>query len=294
MIAAHMNAYTKWLMDNNMLMSQNTLNQFSQPGAQSTSNSVGGLLIEGHSDAQVQGNQRDALFPLGNQLNNLANSNKNDHDLSTDESSIMDMSETEGKAPAVPQTLQAKPSGKSNKNQVPPEHGQQDGVLFNACEAEKNVAQEDDSQVGPEVSEQMSLMIKNFFGRSRKNAKIDELLQEFIRPKNMPFLKIPFIEDEIYGDLAPGARGFDKNCRHLQGYINAAITALAMSLQQLILTEKLHPIISEAGVRVKKALQLLAFSTKEINDRRKDALKSSVNHEYLPLLKQNLPQMSGC
>lgn len=40
---------------------------------------------------------------------------------------------------------------------------------------------------------------------------------------------------------------------------------------------------------MKKALQLLAFSTKEINDRRKDALKSSVNAEYLPVLKHAKP-----
>lgn len=59
----------------------------------------------------------------------------------------------------------------------------------------------------------------------------------------------------------------------------------------MILTEKLHPLITDAGVRVKKAIQLLTFSTKELNDRRKDALKSSVNPDYLPLLKHAKPPL---
>lgn len=283
-IAAHMSAYTKWLMDNNMLISQQSLNQFSQPPAGSSSQSTGenGMPVLPRTDGEPP-RQKDGLLPLNTPL-----IQRNLHDLSTDDSSTIDGSELEGKAPFVPQAAGLNRHD-INKNPTVQQGLQREGMLFNACEAEKNVPKDDDSVVGPEVSEQMSLMIQNFFGRSRKSAKIDDLLQEFIRPRNMPFLKIPFIEEEVYRDLAGGAKSFDKNCRHLQGYINAAITALAVSLQQLILTEKLDPIISEAGVRVKKAIQLLAFSTKEINDRRKDALKSSVNSEYLPLLKHAKP-----
>lgn len=285
-IAAHMNAYTKWLMDNKMLVSQQSLSQFSQPKVASTEEGQQ-QAGRGNSDTNTNGGEFSHLT-TGNLSQQAPIMHKGLHDLSTDESSNVDGSEMEGRAPFIPQVPLAS-LDQANRNQMPQIGEQREGLLFNACEAEKNVPKDEDSMVGPEVSEQMSLMIKNFFGRSRKSAKIDELLQEFVRPKNMPFSKIPFIEDEVYLDLVMGAKSFDKNCRHLQGYINAAITGLAMSLQQLILTEKLHPIISEAGVRVKKAIQLLAFSTKEINDRRKDALKSSVNQEYLPLLKHAKP-----
>lgn len=285
-IAAHMNAYTKWLMDNQMLVSQQSINQFTQ----SDDTQMRGFQQPGVPDKPGTSASRPTIPSMsgGNLPLQTPIVHKDLHDLSTDESSNVDWSETEGKAPSRHQE-QGESLAQPIQHQSPLQGSQQGGLLFNACEAEKNVPKDDDSLVGPDVSEQMSLMIKNFFARSKKSAKIDELLQEFVRPKNMPFLKIPFIEEEVYLDLAMGAKSFDKNCRHLQGYIHSAITALTLSLQQLILTEKLHPVISEAGVRVKKAIQLLAFSTKEINDRRKDALKSSVNPEYLPLLKHAKP-----
>lgn len=222
-IEAHMNAYTKWLLDNNMLVSQQSLNQFANPQqtdkAMRPPDNPNVLLGSG----QNQGSQS---LPSVNVPKHIL-------DFSTDESSNVDNSETEGKAPPIPLAG----GNKTSLQQVPQGYGE----LFNVCEAEKQVAPDDDSLVGPEILEQMNLMIKNFLSRSRKAAKIEDLLQEFTRPKNTPFLKAPFIEDEIYSDLAPGPRHFDKNCRQLQGYIFAAITALAFSLEQLILTEKLHP-----------------------------------------------------
>lgn len=277
-IAAHMSAYTKWLMDNNMLVSQQSLSQFS-----GQNQGPGTMAPPSQPSQNVQ-------QPLGN-LSQPANTIKTSgliHELSTDESSNVDPSELEGQPPFVPKPNSAQ-NGPLSNSQGPSGSQQQNGELFNVCEAEKNVPLDDENSMGQAVSEQMAEMVKNFLGRSRKGAKIDELLLEFLRPKNMPYLKAPFIEDEIYRDLAAGARHFDKNCRQLQGYILAAITALTISLQSLILTGKLHPLITDAGVRVKKAIQLLAFSTKELNDRRKDALKSSVNPEYLPLLKHAKP-----
>lgn len=285
LIAAHMNAYTKWLLENDMLVSQQSLNRFAQhPGTGNSSTSE----IKNQGASGVAGFTAPAPVLSKTQVGN-DDRMLNPHDISTDESSNVDASELDGQPPFIPKTISNKNKSGENLMVPPPVVNQANGELFNVCEAEKDVPLEEDSLLGPEVSEQLALMIKNFLGRNRKAAKIDDLLSEFIRPKNMPFLKPPFIEEEIYFDLATGARHFDKNCRLLQGYIFAAITALTSSLQSLILTEKLHPIITDAGVKVKKALQLLAFSTKEINDRRKDALKSSVNQEYLPLLKHAKP-----
>lgn len=162
-------------------------------------------------------------------------------------------------------------------------------LLSQACAAEKEVDQDEDNAVGPEVSEQLMSMLKNFLGRSRKAAKIDELEEEFLRPKNLPFLKSPKIEEEIYLDLSGQAKHFDKNCRGLQGYLSAGMTALMRCIQMLIELEKAHPKITQAGLLAKKALQLMAFANREINDRRKDALKVAVNPEYLPLLKHAKP-----
>lgn len=133
------------------------------------------------------------------------------------------------------------------------------------------------------------LMVKNFLGRSRKAAKIDDLALEFLRPKNMPFLKSPKIEEEIYLDLAGQAKHFDKNCRGLQGYLNAAMTANMRCMEILISLEKLHPKITQAGIMAKKALQLMSFTNRDINDRRKGALKVAVNPDYLPILKHAKP-----
>lgn len=280
-ITAHMNAYTKWLMDNNMLVSQQSLNNFQGTNAQqsvpSTSIPLGSQQGLGASMPELTSkvlNQRDLDLGLPRPI----------HDISADESSNMDTSEMDGTPPFIPQA----PAQQAAVN-VPPQQGSQQGVLFKACEAEKEVAAEDEDPVGPVVSDQMCMMVKNFLGRSRKSAKIDDLLLEFLRPKNMSYLKSPKIEDEIYQDLGGAAKHFDKNCRNLQGYLHSAITALVNSLQPMITIERVHPIISEAGLKVKKAIQLLSFATKELNDRRKDALKSAVNPEYVPLLKHAKP-----
>lgn len=86
----------------------------------------------------------------------------------------------EGQPPFIPNTSSTtnQPGLKANP-QLPPGN-QQNGELFNVCEAEKDVSLEEDSSVGPDVLEQMVLMIKNFLGRNRKAAKIDDLLLEFV------------------------------------------------------------------------------------------------------------------
>lgn len=42
--------------------------------------------------------------------------------------------------------------------------------------------------------------------------------------------------------------------------------------------------ISEAGIQVKQALKLLAFANRDLNDRRKDSIRNSINPMYLSLL----------
>lgn len=208
-------------------------------------------------------------------------------DSSLDDVSNMDVQDFPGQQLASLQQPQKGTVGDILDQNV---QGENDDLLLSqSYEAEKEVPQEEDSLVGPEVSNQIMLMVQIFLGRTRKAAKVDDLVLEFLRPKNMPFLKSPKIEEDIFLDLAGPARKFDKNCRELQSFMNAGMTALMRCIQSLIKLEKLHPLITQAGLQAKKALQLMAFTNKEINNRRKDALRTAVNPEYLPLLNHAKP-----
>lgn len=114
-------------------------------------------------------------------------------------------------------------------------------------------------------------------------------MTKFPRPKNMPFWKSPKIETDIFRKLAKHIKNFDGGCRLLQQYLNAAITALVRAMTILLKREKLHEHLSEAGILVKSAVKLLAYTNKDINCRRKDALRNTVNADCLPLLKHNRP-----
>lgn len=149
--------------------------------------------------------------------------------------------------------------------------------------------QDDDTVTGPDAPEKLVNMIKNFIGRNKKQANVEELLQQFPRPKNMPFLKSPKIETDLFLKLAKYIKAFDGGCRLLQQYINAAITALVEAMTIILKREKIHEELSQAGSLVKNAVKLLAFTNKDINCRRKDALRNTVNADCLPLLKHNRP-----
>lgn len=292
-INAHMSAYTKFLMDNNLLIGQGNMTGLGGPtqGQTPLQRSQQGF---GQQNFQPLNQQN---LPLSSQImqQNLASN-------SAANRGILDDSSLDGNSNADPLDFLPPPGTQASVSFLPQVLQQpapaappivanivEEVLLSQHCEAEKEVDQIDDSAVGPEVPEQIMLMVQNFLGRSRKAAKIDDLALEFLRPKNMPFLKSPKIEEEIYLDLTGQAKHFDKNCRALQGYLNAGMTALMRCIQTLIQLEKLHPNITQAGIQAKKALQLMAFTNRDINDRRKDALKVAVNPDYLPLLKNAKP-----
>lgn len=291
-INAHMSAYTKFLMDNNMLIGQG--NSLGTGGINQNSQLLGPQT--GFANQNMQGRPMGgfqaapSLIPPGQGTNlggtrGILDDSSLDGNSNADPLDFLPPAGTPASVSFLPQLLQetAPAAPLVAPNVV------EEVLLSQHCEAEKEVDQVDDSAVGPEVSEQIMLMVQNFLGRSRKAAKIDELAQEFLRPKNMPFLKSPKIEEEIYLDLSGQAKHFDKNCRCLQGYLSAGMTALMRCIQTLIELEKLHPKITQAGIQAKKALQLMAFTNRDINDRRKDALKVAVNADYLPLLKNAKP-----
>lgn len=287
-INAHMSAYTKFLMDNNLLIGQGAAwNQqnASLPGPQlnfpSNNYQTGNLGNNQPVSKIIQPNTNQG--PGGNR--GILDDSSIDGNSNVDPVDFLPPPGIQASVSFVPPVLEERaPAGPKLVSNVVEEV-----LLSQHCEAEKEVDQEDDSAVGPEVSEQIMLMVQNFLGRSRKAAKIDDLAMEFLRPKNMPFLKSPKIEEEIYLDLSGQAKHFDKNCRGMQGYLNAGMTALMRCIQTLIELEKIHPKITQAGIQAKKALQLMAFTNRDINDRRKDALKVAVNQEYLPLLKNAKP-----
>lgn len=138
--------------------------------------------------------------------------------------------------------------------------------------------------VGPDVSKRLVDMVKNFLERNRKAENIETLISSLPRPGNMPFLQAPKLNRSIYLKVSSPAQKFDAKCRKLQEYINAASTALTSVLQILVNNEDLKPEISQAGIKVKDALKILAFSNRDLNDRRKDALRNTINPMYLSLL----------
>lgn len=222
LISAHMNAYTKFLLENNLLIGQGNStgfggvaqNQNPQPGLQQNR-------FPNLTQQKGQGNNQNISQILQPNPGQPSGSGKGIlDDSSIDGSSNVDPLEflpppgTQASVSFLPQFLQEPaPAAPGLAPNVIEEV-----LLSQHCAREKEVDQIDDSAVGPEVPEQIMLMVQNFLGRSRKAAKIDELAQEFLRPKNMPFLKSPQIEEEIYVDLSGQAKHLDKNCRGLQGY----------------------------------------------------------------------------
>lgn len=166
------------------------------------------------------------------------------------------------------------------------------GRLGEACAQEASVkTKESEKDLGPPAPENLVAMLKNFLERSRKQANVDELLNEFPRPENMPFLKSPKIEEDLYPKIAQHIQKFDKGCRWLQKYVSGAISAMVRAMSILIEKEKIKPDneLYQAGVQIQSALKLLAFTHTELNHRRKDALRNTVNADCQHLLKHNRP-----
>lgn len=182
------------------------------------------------------------------------------------------------------------PVGEKGEDKSPDE--KKSGRLGESCSQESKVkTDEKEKDLGPPADETLVDMLKNFLERSRKQANVDELLGLFPRPENMPFLKAPKIEEDLFPRLAQHIKNYDKACRWLQKYISGAITALVRAITTLIEKEKQSPDedLYQAGIKIQSALKLLAYTHTEINHRRKDALRNTVNADCLPLLKHNRP-----
>lgn len=142
----------------------------------------------------------------------------------------------------------------------------------------------DTRQLGPEVSKRIVDMIMNFLARNRKAENIENLVSSFPRPSNLPCMQSPKLNKSVYLKISGNAQKFDVKCRKLQDILNASSSALVRALQTLVDNEHLKKEISEAGIQVKQALKLLAFANRDLNDRRKDSIRNSINPMYLSLL----------
>lgn len=78
------------------------------------------------------------------------------------------------------------------------------GRLGDSCKQESLVkTKEGDKDRVPPASEDSVVLLKNFLIRPRKQANVDDLLEQFPRLENMPFPQSPKIE----GDLFPKLHG---------------------------------------------------------------------------------------
>lgn len=152
-------------------------------------------------------------------------------------------------------------------------------------ERECNVSvSKDVENVGPEANKRIVDMLQNFLARNRKAENIENLVNSLPRPSNMPFMQSPKLNKSLYLKISGQAQRFDGKCRKLQEFLNAASSALVSALQVLVENEMLKPEISKAGIQVKHALKLLTFANRDLNDRRKDAIRNTINPAYASLL----------
>lgn len=142
----------------------------------------------------------------------------------------------------------------------------------------------DAEKLGPEANKRIVDMLQNFLDRNRKAESIDTLIASLPRPSNMPFMQAPKLNKSLYLKISGQSQRFDGKCRKLQDCLNAASSALVSALQILVDNELLKPDISTAGIQVKHALKLLTFANRDLNDRRKDAIRNTINPAYVSLL----------
>lgn len=144
-------------------------------------------------------------------------------------------------------------------------------------------------KLGPDANKRIVDMLKNFLERNRKAENIENLVSSLPRPANMPFMQSPKLNKSVYKKISGQSQRFDGKCRKLQEYLNAASSALVSALQVLVENENLKPEISTAGIQVKHALKLLTFANRDLNDRRKDAIRNTINPAYISLLNYDKP-----
>lgn len=132
---------------------------------------------------------------------------------------------------------------------------------------------DEDTNFGPEASELMVKLVRKLVKASRKQSKIDELAKTHRLPANMPFLQSPRIHKTVFGLMDERATYADKQYRQMQGVLGGGIATLVKALDIIIEKEDDIPELIPIGELISDGLKMFAFSNRDINVRRRDALK---------------------
>lgn len=141
-------------------------------------------------------------------------------------------------------------------------------------------SKEADTEFGPPVSDLLVQVVKKFVRSTKKQAKIEELMAGYKVPENMPFLQSPRIHRSVYLVAEQKGRDNDKDFRLMQSYTVSGMAALVRALDLIMEKEDEIPELVEIGQSLSDALRMFAFSSRDINMRRKDALRGYVDKKY--------------
>lgn len=140
--------------------------------------------------------------------------------------------------------------------------------------------QEADTEFGPPVHELLVKVVKKFANSTKKQANIEDLMAAYKLPANIPFLQSPRIHHSVYAVTEIRGRDVDKEYRVMQSYTSSGMAALVKALDMVMEKEDDIPEIAMVGHIIADALRIFAFSSRDINMRRKDALKGYVDKKY--------------
>lgn len=140
--------------------------------------------------------------------------------------------------------------------------------------------QEADTMFGPPVQELLVKLVRKYVGANKKQANVDEIMKTHKLPSNMPFLQSPRIHHSIYAITEQKGRDIDREFRVMQGYTACGMAAIVKALESIMEKEDDIPELVEIGNLVVEGLRMLAYSSRDINLRRKDALRGYVDKKY--------------
>ena len=134
----------------------------------------------------------------------------------------------------------------------------------------------DDAPKGRPLAEAVASNVKCLFLKKMDDKKIGDTAEKYATPENVECLRVPAINEEIWGPMSGKLRTQDLKAQKSQKYLIKGITALLSNVEE----------VSDAQ---KDAVALLVAANNELNFLRRELVKPDLNSKLLPLCKSTNP-----
>jgi len=133
----------------------------------------------------------------------------------------------------------------------------------------------ENNALGKPVEDEIAKNMASMLSGRMDEKKLLETMEEYETPENIPALKVPLVNEEIWNSVSPKIRSTDLKAQRVQRFLTKGMTAMVTDLK-------------EPSKMQIDGLACLTAANNELNMLRREVIKTEINNRFLPLCKPSV------